>query len=434
MKTKSTKEEKSKTELIQSPKGMRDIWGEDYYTYQGFIERASEIAHYYGFTPIQTPLIEQEQLFLTAVGEATDIVQKEIYTLRTKGSDRLALRPEGTAPVMRAYFENGFVSEPQPVMLYYHGPFFRHDNPQKGRYRQFNQFGLEIIGTSKSIAEATVIKMFALMAAELGVKDLVVKINSLGDKECRSAYRRELINYYKKHLKDACADCRERFKSNPLRLLDCKEPKCQPLKQDAPQAVSYLCPSCKSHFKEVLEYLEALGLVYELDNTLVRGLDYYSRTVYELATPDDEGKELIIAGGGRYDYLAKMLGSRREVPASGGALGVERLLSLPNITRLSSRLVKKPKVFFIQLSYEAKLKSLAVVEILRQARIPIAQSLPKDSLGVQLGIAEKMRVPYAIILGQKEAIEETVIVRNLNTRSQDTVKINKLGEYLKTLK
>ncbi|MEK7505178.1 MAG: ATP phosphoribosyltransferase regulatory subunit, partial [Patescibacteria group bacterium] len=221
---------------------------------------------------------------------------------------------------------------------------------------------------------------------------------------------------------------------NPLRLLDCKDPKCAPIKTAAPQAVSYLCPACKSHFKEVLEYLEALGITYELDNTLVRGLDYYSRTVFELATTDEAGAEVIIGGGGRYDYLAKAIGSRREVPAAGGALGLDRLLALPQIEKLNPRIVKKPKVFFIQLSFEAKLKSLAVIEILRKAKIPLAQSLPKDSLGAQLAIAEKMQVPYAIILGQKEAIEESVIVRNMLTRSQDTVKINKLGEYLKNLK
>ncbi len=424
----------TESDLLRLPKGMRDLIGPTCYAYQGLIEKAAEIAHYYGFTPIETPVLEFENLFTSGVGTDTDIVQKEIYTLRTKGGDKLALRPEGTAPVMRAYFENGMQAQPQPVMLYYHGPYFRHDNPQKGRYRQFYQFGLEVIGTSKSIADATIIKISTLIFEEAGVKDLTVKINSLGDKECRPTYRRELINYYKKHLKEVCPDCRERFKTNPLRLLDCKEPKCQAIKAEAPSAVSTLCPACKAHFREVLEYLEALNITYEIDNSLVRGLDYYSRTVFEFVKVDETGAGLSLGGGGRYDYLAKALGSRRDVPAAGVGIGLDRILLLPDIHQLSPRIVKKPKVFFIQLSYEAKLKSLAVIEILRKAKIPLAQSLPKDSLGTQLALAEKLQVPYAIILGQKEAIEESVIVRNLTTRSQDTVKIAKLGEYLKGLK
>ncbi len=427
---------------LQTVKGMHDLIGDDVFLYQGFAEKAAEIALYYGFKPIETPILEKEELFARGVGAGTDIVDKEMYSLKTKGGDRLALRPEGTAPIMRAYIEHGMQSEPQPVMLYYHGPFFRHENPQRGRYRQFYQFGLEIIGTKKSVADATIIRVLTLILEEAGLPTIGVKINSIGDTECRTAYRRELINYYKKHLKDICPDCRERLKDNPLRLLDCKNEKCQPIKAAAPESISFLCSDCKAHFKEVLEYLDMMNITYEIDSTLVRGLDYYSRTVFEIFTPSDEKvgpddveiKTLALGGGGRYDYLGKLLAGKKDIAAVGAGLGIDRIIRLPNYTKLAPRIVKAPKVFFIQLSFDAKLKSFEVTEVLRKAKVPVSHSMSKDSLGAQLAIAERMNVPYTIILGQKEALENTVIVRNMDTRSQDTVPVAKLAEYLKKIK
>ena len=441
----------SAKEVPQSVKGMRDLVGDELFAIQGFMEKAAEVALYYGFKPIETPILEKEELFIRGVGEATDTVGKEMYALRTKGGDKLALRPEGTAPVMRSYIEHGMQSLPQPVLLYYHGPMFRHESPQKGRYRQYYTFGLEVLGTTKSIADAMVIKVFMAILKEAGITNTQLEINSIGDKECRHIYRRELVNYYKKHAKIICADCRERIKENPLRVLDCKNPKCQPIKKGAPESVTYLCSACKSHFKEVLEYLETMGIPYMINPALVRGLDYYSRTVFEISElPSENTAEnttedapttptestalpLAIAGGGRYDYLAKMLGSKKEVPATGAGIGVDRVIMSPNYANLAPRIVKKPKVFFIQLSFDAKLKSFEVIEILREARIPVAHSLSKDSLGAQLAIAEKSKAPYTIILGQKEAIDGTVIVRNMNNRSQDTVKIKDLSAYLKKI-
>ncbi len=422
---------------LQSPKGMRDLIGEEYYRYQGFFEKAAEVAIYYGFQPIETPILESESLFYHSVGAHTDIMEKELYALKTKGGDRLALRPEGTAPIMRAYFEHGLQSQPQPVMLYYHGPFFRHDNPQKGRYRELRQFGLEVMGSGKSITDALIIRLVTTILSEAGLKDLVVELNSIGDRDCRPIWKRELVNYYKKHAKDICGDCRERLKENPLRLLDCKNPKCQPIKAGAPSVISYLCAPCKQHFKEVLESLEAMNITYTINNNLVRGLDYYSRTVFEVSLPNEGDPTLpglALAGGGRYDYLAKSLGSKKPVSAVGAAIGADRVLEAPNVANLLPRLVKKPKVFFIQLGAEAKMQSLSVIEILRHAKVPVAHSLSKDSLSTQLGMAEKLAIPYAMILGQKEVIDRTVIVRDMRTRSQDIVAVTELGNYLKTLK
>ncbi|HEY4714959.1 MAG TPA: histidine--tRNA ligase [Candidatus Paceibacterota bacterium] len=425
-----------KKETISSPKGMRDIIGDEYYNYQGLFEKAQEVAIYYGFKPIETPILEHEEVFTSGVGAGTDIVDKEMYSLKTKGGDKLALRPEATAAVMRAYIEHGMQSLPQPVMLYYYGPFFRHDNPQRGRLRELRQFGLEIIGTDKSIADAMIIRILTITLEEAGAKNLILDINSIGDKECRPQYIRELISYYKKHINAVCNNCRQRMKENPMRLLDCKDPKCAPVKENAPESVSYLCAPCKTHFKEVLEYLEEMNIPYRINKNLVRGLGYYSRTVFEVAESANSSDEapLSVAGGGRYDYLAKTLGSKRDVPAIGAAIGVDRVVMSSSFTKLTPRIIKKPKIYFIQLGAEAKLKSLNVIEILRKDKVPIHQSLSKDSLGSQLAIAERLNIPYTLIFGQKEALEDSVIVRNMSNRSQETVKLEKLLEYLKALK
>ena len=432
-----------KKEIFTAPKGMRDVLGEQYYYYQGFFEKAQEVAVYYGFQPIELPSLEQEGVYTSSVGIGTDIVDKEMYTLRTKGNkDKLALRPEGTAGVVRAYIQNGMQSWSQPVMLYYYGSFFRHDKPQKGRLREFKSFGLEVLGTEKSIADAIIIHITKTILEEAGGQNLYIKINSIGDKNCRAGYIKELTSYYKKHIKDLCTACKTRLKTNPLRLLDCKEPQCQPIKEEAPNSVGFLCGECKKHFKEVLEYLEELQIPYQINKNLVRGLNYYTKTVFEIteeaenSESQDDTKEapLTIAAGGRYDYLGKALRGKQDIPAVGVQIGVDRVLITNWYKKLKPRIIKKPKIYFIQLGADAKLKSLRIIEILRQAKISISQSISKDSLGGQLRSAEKLEVPYAIIFGQKEALEDSVIVRNMENRSQETIKIENLTKHLKELK
>ncbi len=438
MKNDKEKAKKIKDEDIMSPKGMRDIQGREYYDYQGFFEKASEVAIYYGFRPIETPILEREAVFTSSLGVGTDIRDKEMYTLKTKGGDHLVMRPEGTAGVMRAYIENGMQALPQPVMLYYYGPYFRHENPQRGRLREFRQFGLEVLGSSKSINDALIIRTIVIILTEAGFKNLSVEVNSIGDKGCRGPYVRELTNYYKKHLSALCSNCKERIKSNPLRLLDCKEASCQEIRIGAPNPLSSLCDDCRSHFKEVIEYLEAMGISYVINNYLVRGLDYYTRTVFEImdVTTDEQGKtnSLALASGGRYDLLARNLGSKKDVPSVGGGIGVDRVIQSPSHKSIDPRILKKPKVYFIQLGSEAKLKSFGIIEVLRKAHIRIAQSLSKDGLGQQLSIAERTGAAYSIIFGQKEAIDDTVIVRNMSTRSQETVKLADLTDFVKHLK
>lgn len=451
------KKKTKKKDPPASVKGMHDIFDEKYYQYDGFNEKASEVAMYYGFSPIETPLLEQKEVFTSGIGEGTDIVEKEMYELKTKGGDHLVLRPEGSAAIMRSYIENGMGSWPHPVMLYYKGNFFRHERTQKGRYRQFKQFGIECLGSSKSIMDAIVIHTTLTILHEIGLKDLIVDLNTIGGPDSRAKYVKELTNYYRQHLDEMPTDARKRLVSNPLRILDSKDPKMTALNEEAPESISYLNQSDRQHFKEVLEYLEELQVPYRINHRLVRGLDYYTRTVFEVFdnSPDQNEKQseeneadiesessaqradppwIALAAGGRYDSLATTLGHKKEVPSIGAAIGIDRVLLHAETKKLSPRIIKKPKVFFIQIGFEAKLKSLRIIEILRKARVPIKQTLNKDSLSAQLGLAEKLEIPYCIIFGQKECLEDTVIVRNMETHKQDTICICDLKEYLKTLK
>src|SRR3990172_2560930 len=260
MKKSISKNAKNKNQEISSPKGMRDLMNEEYYNFQGFFEKAQEVAVYYGFKPIDTPILEHENIFTSSIGVGTDIIDKEMYTLKTKGGDHLALRPEHTASLMRAYLEHGMEAQPQPVMFYQYGPVFRHDNPQKGRYREFFQFDLDSLGNDKSIMDALVIKAGMSILEEAGADTLSIDINSIGDKECRGSYIKELTAYYRKHVNQLPGIDRERLKTNPLRILDSKEPATKEINENAPDAASYLCPSSKKNFKEVLEYLEEIGI------------------------------------------------------------------------------------------------------------------------------------------------------------------------------
>lgn len=433
-----------KKDFLQAPRGMRDIIGDDYYNHQGFFEKAQEVCEYYGYTPIQTPMMEHEEIFMKGVGEGTDIVDKEIYTIKTKGGDRLALRPEGTAPVMRAYIEHGMQSRPQPVKFYYCGPTFRHDKPQKGRYREFDQFCIETLGSDKSIVDAITIKIALIILSEAGIKNVRVKINSIGDTESRKDYLKELTTYYRKFVNKMGTTDRDRLKTNPMRILDSKDEALAEINASAPQSVSHLNAVSKKHFKEVLEYLNEMNINYELDHTLVRGLDYYAHTVFEFFgekavvdpnAPADakEAREIALGGGGRYDYLAKSMGYKKNIPGVGFGLGIDRILESSG-KKFLPKVKRREKVYFIQLGSDAKMKSMNIIETLREAKIPVTHALAKDSLGSQLAVAEKLGLPYTIIFGQKEALENAVIVRDMENRSQKTVSIDKLADYLKKLK
>lgn len=475
-------------ELIQTPKGTRDILPQEMQVWQVIEEKAREIAEFYDFRPIRTPHIERTDLFTSTVGETTDIVEKQMYTFRTRGKDALTLRPEGTAPVMRAYIQHGMRTWTQPVMLYYMGSFFRHEKPQRGRYREFRQFGLEIMGTDGAVADALIIRMFTLIFFELGFKKYIVHVNTLGDTECRDDYRRELAAHFRKKINYLCKDCKRRLKSNPLRILDCAEETCQELGADAPQAIEYVCDSCKEHFREVLEFLDKAGIPYLLNHRLVRGLDYYSRTVFEIfveskekekdlppkeekndapsseqspgekheegveAPPDakkddirpeeESTRPLALASGGRYDYLAYYLGVKEPKEkeeggwkgAVGGALGLDRIADSLFQAQERKETEESAKIFLIQIGRQAKQQSFLLLEQFRKARLSVASSLCKDNIKNQLEYASKLGVSHAIILGQKEAIDGTAIIRDMDTGMQETIAQTKILDYVKKKK
>lgn len=416
----------------QTLTGMHDILPEDYVYFNKVNKSVDSVARYYGFSRIETPVLEFAEVFSKGTGEGTDIVEKEMYVFRTKGGDLVALRPEYTPVVMRSYLEHGMHNLPQPVKLWYSGPCFRHERPQAGRYRQFWQFGFEVLGEKNPSVDSQVIQMSYDVLKELGFKNLTVEVNSIGDSECRSYFKKILTSYFKSRRASLCSDCQRRLKENPLRILDCKEEKCQRVRAGAPQIIDHLCENCHGHFKQVLEFLDELELPYTLNPYLVRGLDYYTKTVFEIVDNSDDGKSQgTLMGGGRYDGLAKILGGR-DTPACGVAGGVERIANLMKTRgKKPESQQEEAKIFLAQLGQMAKRKSLKLFEEFRAAKIPVAESFSKDSLKTQLRTADKMGIKWVLIFGQKEALEDFITLRDMETGAQKEIKLDKVVEEMK---
>lgn len=419
-----------KIKEYQAPKGMRDILPEEQVFWNQLTETACELAENYGFQKIETPVLEDAELFIRGTGPTTDIVTKQMYVLKTAGGDELALRPEFTPGIARAYMENGMAAWPQPVKLFSYGPLFRYEQPQAGRYRQLYQFGVEVLGEKDAVIDAQVIQFCFNIFEALGLKKINIQINSLGCPQCRPAYRKALIDYYRYRKTKVCPDCRRRMRENPLRLLDCKEEKCQPIKAQAPAMVDYVCDECRVHFKQVLEYLDELEIPYFLNSSLVRGLDYYAKTVFEIFWDDEGISSMALGGGGRYDNLLKELGGK-PVPAMGAALGMDRVVYLMKKEQVKISTVKNPKIFLVQLGVMGKKKSLKLFKNLNDAGILTAESLSRDSIKAQLKIADKLGVKFALILGQQEALDGTVIIRDMQSGVQEIVPQEKVVEELK---
>ncbi len=413
---------------LQAPKGMRDILPQDMPLWEKFEKEAKQIAEFYNFSKIETPVLENLDLFVRGIGEGTDIVEKEMFVVRTKGDVKLVLRPEMTAPVVRAFIQHGLHRLPQPQRLYYLGPAFRHENTQAGRFRQFHQLGFEILsgeGESDPVYDAEIIIAAYHLFEELKIKGLVIQLNSIGCRTCRPTYKKKLLEYYRG--KDVCRDCKRRLQINPLRVLDCKNKNCQPIKAGAPSVLDYLCAPCKSHLKRVLEFLDEVKLPYTLNPRLVRGLDYYNRTVFEIFT--EEG-DLALAAGGRYDYLSEMLGGR-PVAAVGVAVGIERVIEIIRPTYTNGFNSHKPKVFLVYIGDAARIKSLSLIEDLRKNRIPVAQALGKNSLSSQLEVAQKIGSQLTLIFGQKESHEGSIIIRDMQSGVQEVMPLTKIADELK---
>lgn len=428
----------SKKKIQLTHEGVPIVTKNTYYNIQGIFEKAQEIAIYYGFIPVHLPMIESEDYILKQAGKQPEKIVNRIYNIKQYGNgDKLSLLHTAPPGFIRTYIDEEMHKLPQPVMLYSFGP--RYENTKEGNHEKFT-FDLEILGSTKSIMDALVVRICMLTLEELGGKHLIVHINSLGDKTCRQNYTKELVNYYRKHINDLDKDDRQTLKDDPLAVLKSDAEATKEINANVPDPLSFLSTDCKKQFKEVLEYLDELGIAYQIDKSITHEIDSDSHTLFEIrgyVESDNEEipeSQFVLASGGRHDNLAKMLGAKRDLPGIGASIDIKKVISMPWFKNHSPRNLKTPKVYFIQLGTEAKMKSLAVLENLRQAKIPVVKSLSKDGLQGQLAVAEKLNVPHTIIFGHKEALEGTVIIRNMKTRSQKTTTIEKMVDELKKSK
>jgi len=409
--------------LYQSPKGVHDILPDDH-LYFSFIKKV--VRHHCrraGYRRISTPMFEDVEVFTRSIGDTSDIVEKEMWTLESKSGKKYALRPEGTAGVVRAYLQHGMQQLPKPVELYYIEPFFRYNRPQKGRYRQFHQFGCEVIGESDPAIDAQVIYLAHKINQDLGIADrLTIQLNTIGSMEDRKIYKEDLINYYTGKERSLCEDCKRRMNENPLRLLDCKEEDCQILASMAPKFENVISDESKEHFKLLKEYLEELKVPYELNPMLVRGLDYYTHTVFEFWSKKD-GSQNATGGGGRYDGLIELMGGQ-PTPAIGFAAGFERIIEYMKEAGIRPPNKDAVAIFVAQLGNVAKKKSLTLISQLREQGLNVVGAAGSGSMKSQMGLADRLDAQYSLILGQIEVQEGTIILRDMKKGSQETIPYN----------
>ena len=404
--------------MFQAPRGTADHLPEEQ-KYWRFIEsKAMDVAARFGFGRIDTPAFENSNLFIRSVGEGTDIVEKEMYSFDDRGGDSITLRAEGTAPVCRAYLEHGMHNLPQPVRLYYFCPVFRYERPQAGRFRQHHQFGVEVLGDADPSVDAEVIEVAWDLMTSLGLNEINLLINSVGDSECRPAYVAKLKEYYSGHQAILCDDCKSRLDRNPLRLLDCKVETCHALGNDAPQSAENLCDDCGEHWAKLLSYLDKMQLPYQIDHRLVRGLDYYTRTVFEVQ-PVDAGGQSTICGGGRYDGLITELGGR-ETPGIGFGTGLERLTL--NLKRSEVPVPDEPSPLFLvaNVGDDARIAALDLSVRLRRAGVGAILSSGTRGLRGQMRQANALNIPFTLILGDDEIEKGEVVVRNMESSDQES--------------
>ena len=398
--------------MYQAQRGTSDILPQDQGYWSYINQKAAAICELYGYQRIDTPTFEDAHLFVRSIGEDTDIVEKEMYSFDDKGGDHITLRPEGTASVCRAYVEHGMHNLPQPVRLYYMAAIFRYERPQAGRYREHHQFGVEALGDADPALDAEVIGMAWQLYVNLGLKGLTLSLNSIGCNNCRPQYLDTLKAYYTQHEGRLCPDCRRRLSKNPLRLLDCKNPTCLVLTEQAPKSTDHLCQECADHFDQLCRYLNLLNLPFSLSHRLVRGLDYYTRTVFEIAPEGETGSQVAIGGGGRYDNLIEQLGGR-PTPAVGFATGIERLVLNLKKQGVAVPASPLPTMFIAYLGKEAKDKALRLACNLRESGLRVILSMGERSLRAQLRYANSQHTPFVLIIGEDEIRSGKYILRDM---------------------
>jgi histidyl-tRNA synthetase len=411
--------------VYRAPRGTTDILPEEQSHWRYIEQRAAQLCQLYGYERIDSPTFEDTGLFARSVGQGTDIVEKEMYTFRDKGGNSITLRPEGTAPVCRAYLEHGLHNRPQPVKLYYLASIFRYERPQAGRYRQH---GCEAIGDDDPIIDAEVIDLAWQFLRALDLGQLSLQLNSIGCKNCRPGYLSALRDYYAQHTEELCRDCQVRMKRNPLRLLDCKQPSCRPVAEAVPKSTDYLCPECQAHFGRLKQSLELLDIPYTLNHRLVRGLDYYTRTVFEIQ-PEAGGAQSTMVGGGRYDDLIEELGGR-PTPAIGFATGMERIILNLKKQAVLVPPLPGPQAFIAHFGQEAGNEALKLAAELRKTGIGIIVATGGKSLKAQMRQANNLGVQYAVIIGEDELKGGTATLRDMTTAQQQILPRGDLPEYL----
>lgn len=400
--------------MLKAPKGTKDVLPADASAWQYIEGEAKDVAHISGYSEIRTPVLEYTELFARGVGEETDIVEKEMYTFDDRAGRSLTLKPEGTAGVVRAFIEKGLASGPQPVKLYYFSPVFRYERPQAGRLREHHQFGVEVFGAADPAADAEVMWIAGEILLRIGLSGARLLVNSLGCEKCRPAYREALEEYLLSHSSELCETCRERIGRNTLRVLDCKSPSCRQVISGAPDISGFLCDDCKNHMRELEEYLQALNVPYSLDPHLVRGLDYYTRTVFEFVS-DEGGTQGTICGGGRYDHLVESLGGPA-TPAVGFGMGIERLLLTLEKHGIKTPPEAPPDVFIaVHGSSKERASALSLVREIRSEGLTADVDLTNRSMKAQMRHAGKIGTKWVLVIGEKEREKNTVTIKNMET-------------------
>lgn len=413
--------------MINIPKGTKDVLPAQSYKWQFIEETARSVAKAFNFREVRTPVFEHTELFQRGVGETTDVVNKEMYTFEDKGGRSVTLKPEGTAGVARAFIENGLASSPMPVKTYYITPAFRYERPQAGRLREFHQFGFEAFGSASAETDAEIIFAASSFLDKLGVKGVKLEINSIGCPICRNEYNKALKNYFAPHLETMCPTCRTRYEKNPLRMLDCKEEGCKKITAGAPQILDYLCEDCKTHFEKVKSLLTGLGLEYTVNSRIVRGLDYYTRTVFEFLS-GEIGSQSAVCAGGRYDNLLSQLGGN-PLPAIGFAAGIERLLLLMENTGVAFPEEQKPLIYLAGMDESSRALCFKIAAELMEKGVCAEIDLMARSVKAQLKYADKIGAKHVAVIGESEVQSGEVSLKKMSDGSVRTVKIDDLYKY-----
>lgn len=417
--------------LSKAPRGTKDITPKDVYKWHYVEKKFREICALYGYEEIRTPIFEHTEVFARSVGDTTDVVQKEMYSFTDRGDRQLSLKPEGTAGVIRSFIENKMYADTQPTKLYYITPCFRYERPQAGRQRQFHQFGIEVLGSDGPSVDAEVISLAVQFFNEMGLKNLSVNINSVGCPTCREEYNRKLKEYLDKKVDVLCETCLERKDKNPMRVIDCKNPTCKENLNDIPFMVDHICDDCKDHFEKLQTYLKEMDINFVVDKTIVRGLDYYKKTAFEIIS-NDIGSQSTVCGGGRYDGLVEQLGGPKGVSGIGFALGAERLLLTMENNNIEIENPYATDIFIVTIGDEAKTKSFKLLKDLRTNHISAENDHLDRSVKAQFKYSDKINAKFTIVIGDDELANDTATLKNMSTSEQTTIKLSEIVQELKS--